>query len=1084
MTGPIRSGNSFLVNGGSSRVIYTPPPVLGFTVTVAPSSGDSVTVAPVITFTPDTLWLATPITLQSTVPGVFAGSVTTLAVSVGTTTPVNIIFNASGSGIGSFNGTVVGMASHGFASYAATSAGTMNKVITASNPSASAITGQHIFQMVDVAAPGEVPVGNTIQVRKVSDNSIVPSTVFGLSFRANGDLEKYELLAMPTESLPAYGTGGFAPTYTVKVVAGSITPVATIPDSEFNSGHDFKVSWKPYDGSGNTYWIKVNDVMAGVAKGAPTRNSNPRMRWDDASSTVMQREIQVEAYFSTVNSLATTHGWISGIIYVRSLGAGSGRFLIDFVAQYVNAYGVLTGAGLGGTTAPMMLEGEFALYDGVTLLNSWGGLNDYRTLNSQPAAAFANNMIALPSTNILTRVSPEQYRNNDALNITGGKFGGAGMRIVSQTGSIGSIDPNQTYYLGYDAGSGVFLNTSPAFAKCTRQQFPIDYHPWTVSTAHDVGDAILVGTKAYMCTSAGTSASSGIGPTAYGTGVTDGTIIWQCMAAQVTGVTGTFAIYPTVQLIAGATRLCCANDGRPVRVGFTGTVLMAGHDYTHLVTKSWLVQPYALNSASLADNSPEPPYSLDNYEYNNDLNDYGDNPGDERVGYINSMAAWGYQQPTNIVLYKKTIQRAVEFAGYPCTMKDQRSMAAIVPFSGPDYTDSTHFPGMAASNVAFAAITDGHPYGSPSWPADILASTVGANFAFRYQAVAEASHFPTPAFNAFLRTGRTMFKDMQYNHWIGSSSANYFNTNVTIAGTTYSKTYRDYQRTDGWYWKTMNQADQLLGDDDPRKALTRRQMTDTGLWMQANYSVLTPDLQRIGIFGSEIQSGGLSAYATWMAGFCTMVISMIIGRGMHAGYDVAAGTYAFGWWLDIIDEQVGGSPFLLGMNYGAEVDHGGNGQGLRLNYPTQTVDHSTSLSYFPDIPSAFAWQFNGKGVLPTDFPATKIVDHDTRDANGQIPCGTQAVQTGWPWGTGEYSLIALFALGTAAQAAAAMVARGQTPGPKLARAARLYAQSYQRYLDYGNGGITYTGNSNYSGGYNASYPVFSATPTKIGRAHV
>lgn len=48
---------------------------------------------------------------------------------------------------------------------------------------------------------------------------------------------------------------------------------------------------------------------------------------------------------------------------------------------------------------------------------------------------------------------------------------------------------------------------------------------WVLSTAYTAGVVRVNGGKAYVCTTSGTSASSG-GPTGTGTGITDGTAVW------------------------------------------------------------------------------------------------------------------------------------------------------------------------------------------------------------------------------------------------------------------------------------------------------------------------------------------------------------------------------------------------------------------------------------------------------------------------------------------------------------------------------------------------------------------------------
>lgn len=62
-----------------------------------------------------------------------------------------------------------------------------------------------------------------------------------------------------------------------------------------------------------------------------------------------------------------------------------------------------------------------------------------------------------------------------------------------------------------------------------------NYGPaWTVSTAYLVGALVTAGGNLYQCTTAGTSASSGAGPTGTGSGIVDGTAQWAYVSAAAT----------------------------------------------------------------------------------------------------------------------------------------------------------------------------------------------------------------------------------------------------------------------------------------------------------------------------------------------------------------------------------------------------------------------------------------------------------------------------------------------------------------------------------------------------------------------
>lgn len=55
--------------------------------------------------------------------------------------------------------------------------------------------------------------------------------------------------------------------------------------------------------------------------------------------------------------------------------------------------------------------------------------------------------------------------------------------------------------------------------------------PWAVSTAYSLNQQVHLGGRVYKCATAGTSAGSG-GPTGTGTGITDGSAVWDYVGVQ------------------------------------------------------------------------------------------------------------------------------------------------------------------------------------------------------------------------------------------------------------------------------------------------------------------------------------------------------------------------------------------------------------------------------------------------------------------------------------------------------------------------------------------------------------------------
>jgi hypothetical protein len=78
---------------------------------------------------------------------------------------------------------------------------------------------------------------------------------------------------------------------------------------------------------------------------------------------------------------------------------------------------------------------------------------------------------------------------------------------------------------------------------------------WTTSTAYLVGNTVLNGGLAYICTTAGTSASSG-GPTGTGSAITDGTAVWNYVRMEQTWLPSTGYLVDDTVLNDGKLYIC------------------------------------------------------------------------------------------------------------------------------------------------------------------------------------------------------------------------------------------------------------------------------------------------------------------------------------------------------------------------------------------------------------------------------------------------------------------------------------------------------------------------------------------------
>lgn len=86
---------------------------------------------------------------------------------------------------------------------------------------------------------------------------------------------------------------------------------------------------------------------------------------------------------------------------------------------------------------------------------------------------------------------------------------------------------------------------------------------WAVTTAYTSGELVKTGISIFRCTTGGTSASSGAGPTGTGSSITDGTAVWAFV--------GTLSSGP-YETIAGMKSTSCSINNEQVDVTEKGSI--------------------------------------------------------------------------------------------------------------------------------------------------------------------------------------------------------------------------------------------------------------------------------------------------------------------------------------------------------------------------------------------------------------------------------------------------------------------------------------------------------------------------------
>lgn len=101
------------------------------------------------------------------------------------------------------------------------------------------------------------------------------------------------------------------------------------------------------------------------------------------------------------------------------------------------------------------------------------------------------------------------------------------------SGGVKAMVPSTLNATASAAGTVSFYRIYDSAGSTCHEQGTVSYTAaaWAISTAYALGDKKLANGNVYSCTTAGTSAGSGSGPSGTGSGITDGTAVWAYVSA-------------------------------------------------------------------------------------------------------------------------------------------------------------------------------------------------------------------------------------------------------------------------------------------------------------------------------------------------------------------------------------------------------------------------------------------------------------------------------------------------------------------------------------------------------------------------
>lgn len=915
------------------------------------------------------------------------------------------------------------------------------------NPRDAAITSARVRTTVQFGR-GELPAGYRAVLCSSDGATEYPTWQLSEATRpSDGTMEKIELIATVPDTFAAYGQPGFSRSYGVKAKAG--TPDRTCPVTlDQVKARGAEVRFISTDGT--TRWrINVAEVMNAVPAGPPVRNSNPRMRWKTYATSPLGREEHIEAYFSTNGTAAGTSKWLKGRIYQTTYADGSLDF--DFRPMHSNAHGPLDGAGVGGNDYPESIDGWYELWVEGSRRHSWGGPDDYRARDVSVITGNGNDRITLGENHPYGYEPMEEWRNGFD-DVARPKFGPPFR--VSSTGTLPTtLSAGQTYFPLFHGGQAHTEAALCPFGKIFPEFSKSVAGAWQPNQYVNQGDRRTIDGLHAEAKNSGTTGGSLPSGTQ---DIVDNQVTWFIHNVRIRGGSGQLRIYPIVQILVHGSQVCGDNDCSPVRIGNSSPEMMFGQDFEHLTTRCWIVPPFEPLSLPNENFTPRA-YSIGTPWIRGvrDINDYGDNPGDWRIGWAQNTGTWGIYNPMDRNIWRRTRLEAASFADYPHTYHDQRSMGTIVGNKGPN-DDNVPFPGLPACNDRFAIHFNVSP-GNPGWSGDAK-NKVSSFYSHRYAMPTEGSHMPHSPSMAYRTTGRPIFLDQLVDLANSTLLAQPDGReHVFEGGRNWSRVLTNnfenafQPRTVAWSLKGTYLAELLSPDSLPEKALFKKYNDDNADYLAAKavFSDYPQAFKNAGLWGVN---SGYEQY--WMIHMCGISFGMMAGRGENQSCRKFIDEYFSKMMLDMHDPEKGGCMFWAGCNggEGGESDRG-------VKWHASTTGDARAAAYQTPTELLRGWQGDEAG---TRCPSGIANIYAWKDLNAS----NRFQGGGWPFVSTDYTVIYRQMLATWAQAG-------------ILRAKRLYDELDARIMAAGGLQFGKANSSYYSDGKNGVFPTFTGKPRDI-----
>lgn len=433
---------------------------------------------------------------------------------------------------------------------------------------------------------------------------------------------------------------------------------------------------------------------------------------------------------------------------------------------------------------------------------------------------------------------------------------------------------------------------------------------------------------------------------------------------------GNITVTPMLVLYAFSGVVLMGQDARPIRIGSDRVDMGVAWDEQYMARGAKLFPPYESGYTRYPANAAGDIYYPQRVPWGFNLNGYGDDPGDNRIGIVNQNALLALLSPYDKAFAQTARSDAASWGDQPIWIEDIASGRVLVCDNGPDNAGG-RYPRLGASRPT----TGWNAYAGGAGAATNMG--VNAVNGDDYSAYAdgyshgfiEGSHLPNPWVVAAHQTGCPVFVDMA----IGTAMVPQMYNNVieAIGNKTYYNIVGAGQqlRGSGWVLRSHGFAEAFVPASRPEAALIKHALDDMAEW--GALKVLTAPT-------SDLSMGRIGHLYPFDAdvGFFFYIFMQCLALEVWRGDRPALRTYAAGL-----------ANMQLGMLNDASPT-GGSGYVMDAYHPR--IRDANGVTY-PSIRAMIAAEGDLYKAVPP-FPATGLAGNAMTIANYAFNCSNAITQ--------------------------------------------------------------------------------------------